>query len=148
MKKALKINKVTKNSASRNQKDAVDYFKAVTAFTLGPAELKHRIDAGENPCIVDVRHSSDFAEAHVPGAMSLPSEKWDTAMGLSKEGVNIFYCYTQQCHMAQKACLYFASKGYAVMHMEGGMDAWTAYGYDVETQPIAEVASQPMQESV
>ena len=101
------------------------YFEEKLAFTTGPVELDRWIKAGEdNLVVVDVRAAQDFAKGHIPGAINLPKEKWESLQGLSRDKTNVVYCYTQQCHLAANACLHFASKGYPVMELEGGFEAW------------------------
>jgi rhodanese-related sulfurtransferase len=111
------------------------YFDAKLAFTTGPVELDRWIKSGEdNLVVVDVRAAEDFAQGHISGAINLPKAKWDSLQGLSKEKTNVVYCYTQQCHLAANACVHFASRGYPVMELEGGFDAWKENELDVEEE--------------
>ena len=55
-----------------------------------------------------------------------------SAKGLKKDKINVFYCYTQQCHLAATAALEFASRGFSVMEMEGGFEAWRDNELEVE----------------
>ena len=111
------------------------YFEDKLAFTTGPVELDRWIKAGEdNLVVVDVRAAQDFAKGHIPGAINLPKEKWESLQGLSKEKTNVVYCYTQQCHLAANACLHFASRGYPVMELEGGFEAWKENELDLEEE--------------
>jgi rhodanese-related sulfurtransferase len=113
------------------------YFESKLAFTTGPMELDQMIRSGENNItVVDVREAEDFAKDHVPGAINLPKEKWESLQGLQKNKTNIVYCYTQTCHLAAKACQFFASKGYPVMEVEGGFKAWKDYDLDIEREPV------------
>jgi rhodanese-related sulfurtransferase len=84
--------------------------------------------------VVDVRTAQDFAKGHIPVAINLPREKWDSLQGLSRDKTNVVYCYTQQCHLAANACLHFASRGYPVMELEGGFEAWRENQLDVEEE--------------
>jgi rhodanese-related sulfurtransferase len=87
------------------------YFEDKLAFTTGPVELDRWIKSGEdNLVVVDVRAAQDFAKGHIPGAINLPKDKWDSLQGLNRDKTNVVYCYTQQCHLAANACLHFASK--------------------------------------
>jgi rhodanese-related sulfurtransferase len=113
------------------------YFENKLAFTTGPMELDQLIRSGENNItVVDVREAEDFAKGHVPGAINLPAEKWESLQGLQKNKTNIVYCYTQTCHLAANACRFFASKGYPVMEVEGGFKAWKDYDLDIEREPV------------
>ena len=113
------------------------YFEDKVAFSTGPIELDRMIRSGENNFVaVDVREAEDYAKGHVPGAINLPKERWETLEGLQKNKANIVYCYTQTCHLAANACRLFAGKGYPVMEVEGGFKAWKDYDLDIEREPV------------
>ncbi len=112
------------------------YFEDKLAFTTGPVELDHMIKDGANINIVDVRAAEDYAKGHIPGAINLPREKWDTVEGLQREKVNVLYCYTQVCHLAATAAVQFAAKGYPVMELDGGFDTWKEYDLEVEGDAV------------
>ncbi len=116
---------------------AVNYFRTKMAFTLGPAEVEHLIRDHADVTIVDVRAEDDYRKGHIPGAINLPKNRWDSVVGLSKTQRNIMYCYSQQCHLATEACLKFALKGFRVMEMEGGMEAWRQFGNQVISEETA-----------
>lgn len=107
------------------------YFEAKMAFTTGPIELERMIQAGEVN-VVDVRASEDYREGHIPGAVNLPKDRWQTREGLRKDKVNVLYCYSQVCHLAAAAAVAFAGDGYPVMEMEGGFRAWKEHELDIE----------------
>ena len=109
------------------------YFEDKLAFTTGPVELDRWIKAHENNLIVvDVRAAEDFEKGHIPGAINLPKDQWESVRGLSKDKTNVVYCYTQQCHLAANACVRFANKGYPVMELEGGFECWKEHELDIE----------------
>ena len=115
---------------------AKTHFAAKLACTTGPHELLGMLDRKEDVVVVDVRFPSDFRKAHVPGAVNLPKGKWHEATGLSKDKLNVLYCYNQTCHMAAEAAVELLARGYPVAEMEGGFATWEANGY-----PLA--AAQP-----
>ena len=106
------------------------------AFTTGPHELAGMIDSKEDIVIVDVRFPADYRKGHVPGAVNLPKNRWADARGLSKDKLNVLYCYDETCHMAAEAAVQLLAQGYPVVEMEGGFAAWEA-----RSKPI--VASAP-----
>ncbi len=108
------------------------YFRAKVDFTTGPMELDHMIKDHENINIMDVRSSEDYTLEHIPGAINLPRGKWETHSGLSREAVNIVYCYSEDCHLAAEAAVEFTSKGFSVMELEGGFEAWKEHNLPVE----------------
>lgn len=103
---------------------AKDFFIKRLAYTLGPVELKNFIEKGGIK-VVDVRSEADYKIAHIPGAISIPKAEIDNNLDkLSKDEVTIVYCYNQQCHLGDSACLNIAQYGYPVMLLEGGFDVW------------------------
>jgi rhodanese-related sulfurtransferase len=111
---------------------ATRHFAAKQGFTTGPHEVTGMIDRKEAIVIVDVRLPSDFRKAHIPGAVNLPKGKWQEAGALSKDKLNVLYCYNQPCHMASEAAVALLAQGYPVIEMEGGFATWEAFGYPVE----------------
>lgn len=111
---------------------ARNFFEEKVAFTTGPVELEREM-RDDNVTVVDVRAAEDYAKGHIPGAINLPQDLWDTFSGLKKERVNVLYCYSQVCHLAANAAMRFAGKGYPVMELEGGFDGWKAHHLPVET---------------
>ena len=116
---------------------AKQHFAQRMAFTTGPHELIGMIDRKEDIVIVDVRFPTDYRKGHVPGAVNLPKGKWHNPQGLSKEKLNVLYCYDGTCHMAAEAAVELLAQGYPVVEMEGGFAAWEA-----KSNPIVTSAPQ------
>jgi len=108
----------------KNSEQAQKFFKERLAYTLGPVELKNFIEKGGIK-IVDIREKADYETGHIPGAISIPKEDLEKNMDkLSKDEITIIYCYNQQCHLGDSACLKLAEYNYPVMLLEGGIDVW------------------------
>ncbi len=108
----------------KNTKEAQEFFNKRLAYTLGPVELKNFIEKG-GVRVVDVRAESDYQTAHIPGAISIPKDELGENLDkLSKDEVTIVYCYNQQCHLGDNACLILAEYDYPTMLLEGGFDVW------------------------
>lgn len=127
---------MTQTFQRNNPKKAKEYFENKMAFTTGPMEVSHQMDEKANIRMIDVRAAEDYNQGHIPGAVNLPKDKWDTLEGLSKDELNVVYCYSQTCHLAAKACLQFASKNYSVMEMEGGFRAWQENQLEIERKAV------------
>ena len=119
--------------ATLDTQKEVEYFERKLQFTTGPVELRSMIEHREDINIIDVRHLEDYERRHIRGAVCLPETEWDSFQGLSKDKINIVYCYSQQCHLAARACKFFAEHGYPVMELEGGFETWDHYSLPVET---------------
>jgi rhodanese-related sulfurtransferase len=103
---------------------AKKYFTQRLAYTLGPVELKNFMEKGGIK-IIDVRLRADYEIGHIPNAISIPkSELTENFEKLSKDEVSIVYCYNQQCHLGENACLVLAEYGFPTMLLEGGYDVW------------------------
>jgi rhodanese-related sulfurtransferase len=115
-----------------NAAKAKQFFAEKMAFTTGPVATSDQIEKGEDVVIIDVRESKDFKKGHIHGAISLPQEKWSSMAGLRRDTMNIIYCYSQTCHLGAHAAMQFATKGFSVMEMEGGFEAWKEQGLKIE----------------
>jgi rhodanese-related sulfurtransferase len=113
---------------------ARQYFADKMTFTTGPVELARNLKGGTDIVVIDVRASEDYKKGHVPGAINLPRERWATREGLREDGLNVLYCYSEVCHLAAAAAVEFASKGYSVMEMDGGFDAWKGHDLEIESE--------------
>lgn len=103
---------------------AQKFFAKQIAYTLGPIELKELMDEGKVK-LVDVRANVDYEINHIPGAISIPKDELGQRIGeLSKDEINVVYCYNQQCHLGVKAAYIIAEYGYPVMLLEGGYKTW------------------------
>ncbi len=111
---------------------AKKFFKAKMEFTTGPEELNYMIRRRANIQIIDMRTREDYANAHVPGAINLSKDMWSSCLGLKKNKLNVVYCYSTVCRMAAGTASEFAGKGYPVIELEGGFEAWAFYGFPVE----------------
>ncbi len=121
---------------------AASHFAARNAFTTGPHELAALVEAKADIVIVDVRYPGDFRAAHIPGAVNLPKGQWNRlAAKLSKDRLNVLYCYNPQCHLASEAASALVAQGYPVVEMEGGFTAWEAFGNAIETSAPAAAAA-------
>ena len=114
-------------------KKAKKFFEAKMEFTTGPVELNAMMKKDENINVIDVRAYEDYAKGHIPGAINLPKQRWGTHTGLSKDRVNVIYCYSEVCHLAPAAAREFAEYGYPVMELEGGFEEWQRRNFPVES---------------
>ena len=120
------------NEINNDPQQSAKYFAAKLAFTLGPFELNQSIHKNDKFNIIDVRHPEDYAKGHIPGAKNLPQNNWDSSFFLDKNKIHVFYCYSQQCHLAAKAAYHFSKLDYHVMELEGGYKTWVENEFPVE----------------
>lgn len=87
---------------------------------------------------VDTRTEEEFEEAHVKGAICLPTEEItemypEVQPLLERDALLILYCHGPDCDLAEQAAEFLAQLGYKKMLiMVSGFPAWKAAGYPVE----------------
>lgn len=117
----------------QDSQKAIGFFADKLAFEANTYFVSKVIsNPNQEAVIVDVRTANDFAKSHIPGAINIPYDKFNSFQGdekefagLHKDRMNIIYCYTLGCNLASKAALKFATLGYPVKEMIGGYAAWT-----------------------
>jgi rhodanese-related sulfurtransferase len=108
----------------RQAVDAAEYFKSKLAHETTPYELKARMDKDE-VLILDVRDHESFKMEHIPGARNIPLQALAEHLGtLPRDRVIVAYCWNMSCHLAARACVELAQKGFCVMELVGGIEEW------------------------
>jgi phage shock protein E len=105
---------------------------AEDAPTISAAELASRRDAGTAPVVIDVRTSEEFALEHLPGAVNIPYDQIADRISEveAPHGVALYCMMGPRARKGEAALL---ASGYtAVLHLDGGLAAWKAAGYEVE----------------
>lgn len=117
------------------------------------AELKAKIDAGEDMVIVDTMpYEASYKKAHVPGAKQflfpIPDmNQWDTAetkgktqadyealLGPDKDKLIVVYCGFVKCTRSHNGAAWARKLGYTnVLRHPGGIFAWKGANYPVES---------------
>jgi rhodanese-related sulfurtransferase len=128
-----------KEDMVQDSERAERYFIDQLAFNINPSSLKKSIDSKDKITIIDVRAEKDFKEGHIPGAKNVPYDKHKDFSGdesefaeLSKDNINVIYCYSEDCTLAEKAAKTFASLKYPVKLLKGGIKSWTERKYNTE----------------
>jgi rhodanese-related sulfurtransferase len=115
---------------------AETYFGAELGFEVDPDDLVRDLEAGrtEGYVIVETRAEEAFAQARIPGAISLPYRDLtpESTEHLDRTVVYVCYCESTQCNAATKGALKLAQLGFRVKRLSGGITAWIAAGYPVE----------------
>lgn len=126
--------------------EAYAHFNSRLRFETDCSDVYRTYQAGEvDYILLDVRSPDAFAQAHVPGAINIPT-KLITAERLSKFGSDtlfVVYCAGPHCNGVHKAAARIAHLGYAVKEMLGGVTGWLDEGLSLvgENAPNVTVAS-------
>lgn len=100
-------------------------------------DLKSRLDWGEPALtILDVRDRNEFNQGHIAGAVSMPTQNLvKHALG-SLELDRDIYVYGDTDDETAIAAAHLRDTGYRnVSELRGGVAAWKAVGYPVESAP-------------
>lgn len=121
------------NDITMDTHRAHEYFLNEYCYSLGPVELKEKIKNELSSFnLVDVRRYDDYIDGHIPFAMHVPYHELEEHYNMfSKDKVNVIYCYTVVCHLAKKCAVKLTEKGYPVMELSGGFEAWKHHGFDI-----------------
>jgi rhodanese-related sulfurtransferase len=92
--------------------------------SITPTGLKAKLDAGENPFLLDVREAWEFALCNIKGSTNISLsniEQMQTEINPDEETVVI-------CHHGMRSfqvANYLEGQGYKnITNLEGGVDAW------------------------
>lgn len=106
--------------------------------TIGPEELKKRIDRGDHFRLVAVEPEATYREAHLPGAVRLPPDSMrDELPALLPDPGEAIVLYgpDADCPDCPRAAAILDEAGYAsVALFEGGKAAWRDAGYPLESE--------------
>lgn len=91
--------------------------------TIRPEEVQAKIEAGEILHIIDVREAFEIEAGHIPGITNIPLSLLEFRMHeLDKNTPYIIVC--QAGGRSAQATLFLDSRGFNVINMIGGMQAW------------------------
>ncbi len=109
-----------------------DYFLARDALEpVSRNELVGRANRGE-VVILDVRPREEFAQGHIPGAISVPLGELDATLArLPKRTQIVAYCRGPYCVLAPQAVERLQAQGYKARRMADGMPEWRLAGLPV-----------------
>ncbi|OKK17642.1 sulfurtransferase [Streptomyces sp. CB00455] len=121
---------------------AAAHFAASLAFhtdvsDVAAALAAHREEGAELGFqLVDSRSTPSWDQAHVPGAVHLPTALVPERAGslLDRNIPVVTYCWGPGCNGAARTALALAELGYQVKEMLGGIEYWIREGYEVETR--------------
>jgi rhodanese-related sulfurtransferase len=121
--------------------DSLEGAKIVTS-----EDVKKLLDGGAT--IYDVRKKAEYAEAHIPGAKSLPykekskkvadfdmsKDRWKSdQLPADKAAAVIFQCNGARCWKSYKASVWAIGEGYtSVYWFRGGIPEWKEKGLSVD----------------
>jgi membrane protein DedA with SNARE-associated domain/rhodanese-related sulfurtransferase len=113
------------------------FYKALRMARIGVTDLYGLIQAGEQPTVVDVRSATARAlePCWIPGAIHVPVGDVDRHLSeLPRDRQIIVYCTCPSEASAARVAKMLINHGFReVRPLFGGLDAWVAAGYAVES---------------
>ena len=108
-------------------------------ITLSTDQLKTVIDAKKDFVLVDARTATEYQEAHIIGAISIPENKFEESLSLlpsDKNKLLIFYCNGVKCGKSKKSAVKAAAAGYKNINIYGeGFPVWEEKGLNIVPGP-------------
>lgn len=90
---------------------------------ITPGELARRLMNGENLRILDVREPAEWAEGHIEGAAHIPLGQLVERLSEIDQSQEV-YVVCRSGGRSSLACELLMEKGYNVVNVIGGMNAW------------------------
>ena len=115
--------------------EAQSHFLGKLAFETDPSDVHADLGKGVTGIVVlDCRRAEQYAEGHIPGAISLPYRdiSVEGTAHLPRDKTLVTYCSSWHCNASTKAALQLSALGFRVKEMLGGIAAWKDEGYTVE----------------
>ncbi len=121
------------------------FYRTLRMARISVADLYELMQAGAAPTIVDVRsHTARALEPRwIPGALHVPVDAVARHIGhLPRDREIILYCTCPSEASAARVAKILVNHGFtSVRPLYGGLDAWIAAGYTVESAPPTSAAS-------
>jgi membrane protein DedA with SNARE-associated domain/rhodanese-related sulfurtransferase len=115
------------------------FLRRIRTLRIDPAELKAKLDRGEQPYIVDLRHPLDILPdpRMLPGAVRLqPSELLARNAEIPRDREVVLYCTCPSEATSARVALAMHRVGVSrIRPLRGGFDGWKNEGY-----PLVEIA--------
>ena len=110
------------------------YFRARDSLEpVSRLTLLERLGGG-SVTLLDVRPADEFARGHLPGALNIPLDQLDAALGSVTQNIPVVaYCRGPYCVLSYEAVAYLRARGIDAMRLEDGYPEWKAAGLPVET---------------
>lgn len=100
--------------------------------TIDAANLKRRMDAGEEFTLVETLPPEEFDKGHLPGAINIPTDaiEADAPAKLDRDECIVVYCGSPSCSASPNAMRKLMNMGYYdVLDFEAGKEGWREAGF-------------------
>lgn len=125
------LRQVARKHLAETDKAAAEFLGTDGLEPVSRADLLDRLKSG-HVVLVDVRPPSEYAAAHIEGAMSIPQEQLVDRLAELPDLEVVAYCRGEYCVLAYEAVRLLRSRGRMARRLDGGMLEWR-----LEQRPIA-----------
>lgn len=115
----------------------LDYKVAQDSSVIVDAPTYKEISAANGTVVIDIRLPEEYEMGHIPGSLNLPigvgNDQWvtDLTNSVEKDAVVAVYCKSDV--RSARAANMAKDAGYEYVYdLEGGINAWTDAGYELE----------------
>ena len=110
----------------------IAHYENKLRYEIDSYDLYEALNLGEDVVVVDARSSEEYAERHIPGALSLPHRTMDekSTSRLDRDKTYVTYCDGLGCNASTKGALKLARLGFNVKELMGGLDWWIRDGFE------------------
>jgi len=106
---------------------------------LSSDQLKAMIDARKDFMLIDARTATEYQEAHIVGAISIPDNRFEESLTLlpaDKSKLLVFYCNGVKCGKSQKSAVKASTYGYKNINIYSeGFPVWEEKGLHIVPGP-------------
>lgn len=114
------------NDVVRDYFDARDDLEPVSRTELFDRVRRHEV------ALIDVRPAEEYAQGHIPGAISVPLGDLDRLMRQLRKKIEVVaYCRGPYCVLAPEAVERLRARGFKARRLEDGMPEWRLAGLPV-----------------
>ena len=117
--------------------EALQHFSRRLAFETDCADVYQSQQTGHiDYVLVDVRSHEAFLQAHVPGAINIPTRTItaERMADYSRDTLFVVYCAGPHCNGVHRAALRLAGLGFFVKEMIGGVTGWVDEGLPLQQE--------------
>ena len=118
-------------------REALAHFEGLLAYESDCWDVYHDVSKGlDNFVLLDVRTPEQWAESHIPSAISLPHGRINerNLAEYPADTVFVTYCAGTFCNAADKAAVHLARLGRPVKKMIGGISGWVEEGFELVSE--------------
>lgn len=106
---------------------------------VSTGDLKAMLDAKKDLTLIDARTATEFHEAHIVGAISIPENKFEESLNLlptDKDKLLVFYCNGVKCGKSKKSAVKAVAAGYKNIQLYSeGFPVWEEKGLNIVPGP-------------